>query len=337
MILALVDEAVQSGARLERVCEMLGIDARTTQRWRGAAGGDDRRAGPHRRPANALSLEERRRLVATANSAEFRDKSPKQIVPALADSGTYIASESTLYRVLRAEGQLAHRGRAKPRRARRPKEHVASAPNRVWSWDITYLRGPVRGSFFYLYLAVDIWSRKVVGWRVESEESMHAAAQLIEAAAVAERVDPARLVLHSDNGGPMKGSTMLATLQRLGIVPSFSRPRVADDNPFSEALFRTVKYCPQYPDRPFASLEEARSWVAAFVGWYNEQHLHSGIRFVTPAQRHRGGDHDVLAHRTAVYERARKRHPERWAGPTRNWRPIAVVRLNRPRHRELAA
>jgi transposase InsO family protein len=328
VILTLIDETVQSGARLERVCEQLGLDPRTIQRWRAADVGDDQRAGPRHSPGNALSPSERRRVLAIANSKRFRDKSPKQIVPALADEGEYAASESTMYRLLRAEGQLAHRGRAKPRRHHRPKAQVATGPNQVWSWDITYLRSPIRGSFFYLYLALDVWSRKIVGWTVAAEESMEEAAKLIDEACTTEHVDSTRLVLHSDNGGPMKGSTMLATLQRLGIVPSFSRPRVADDNAFSEALFRTVKYCPQYPSRPFESLEEARAWVEAFVAWYNGEHRHSAIRFVTPAERHSGSDIAVLERRSRVYEQARERHPERWTRSTRNWSPIRVVRLN---------
>jgi transposase InsO family protein len=328
MILAMVTEAVEAGARLERVCRELGLDARTVQRWRGADVGEDRRAGPRHPPANALSGAERSRVLAIANSERFRDKSPKQIVPALADEGEYAASESTFYRVLHSSGQLTHRGRAKPRRHHRPKTLVARAPNEVWSWDITYLRGPVRGAFFYLYLVLDVWSRKIVGWNVANEETMEAAAELIEAACATEGVEPGRLRLHSDNGGPMKGSTMLATLHRLGIVPSFSRPRVADDNPYSESLFRTVKYCPAYPSRPFASLAEASEWVEAFVGWYNTEHRHSAIRFVTPHERHEGAEGAVLSRRRRVYERARRRHPERWTGRTRNWTPIRVVRLN---------
>lgn len=142
------------------------------------------------------------------------------------------------------------------------------------------------------------------------------------------------LVLHSDNGGPMKGSTMLATLQRLGVVPSFSRPGVSDDNPFSEALFRTMKYRPGYPGKPFASIEQARAWVTGFVGWYNNSHRHSGIRFVTPDERHSGRDVDILARRAAVYEQARRRRPERWAGSTRNWTPVGAVYLN-PQQRDV--
>jgi putative transposase len=199
------------------------------------------------------------------NSAAFRDLPPKQIVPQLADCGRYLASESTMYRLLRAEGQLVHRGRAKPPTRREVKEHAATAPNQVWSWDITYLKSALRGSFHYLYMVEDVWSRKIVGWAIHEEESMDLAAPLMRDICMKTGVDVNGLVLHSDNGGPMKGSTMLATLQRLGVVPSFSRPGVSDDNPFSEALFRTMKYRPGYPGKPFASIEHARAWVTAFA------------------------------------------------------------------------
>lgn len=328
MILALVDEAVAAGAREARAAEVVGIAARTLARWRTEGGGEDRRKGPATPPPHKLDAEERQRVLDTANSVAFRDLSPRQIVPRLADAGQYIASESTFYRVLREAGQLAHRGPVRPAKAHKPKEHVARASNEVWSWDITYLRSSVRGAFFYLYLVVDVYSRKIVGWEVHSEESAQLAAKLVQDAIVDERADATRLVLHADNGGPMKGSTMLATLQRLGVIASFSRPSVSDDNPFAEALFRTLKYRPGYPSKPFASIEAARAWVAGFVAWYNGEHLHSGIRYVTPDARHAGRDKAILARRHDVYTRASKRTPRRWTGPTRNWSPIGAVYLN---------
>jgi transposase InsO family protein len=203
-------------------------------------------------------------LLEAANSTESRNLSPRQIVPNLADRNQYIASESTFYRVLHEEGQLAHRQRTRPRRRHRPKEHVARGPNEVWSWDITYLRSPVPGVFFYLYLIVDVWSRKIVGWSLRYEESAEYARDLVQQAIESEGADPKKLVLHADNGGPMKGSTLLATLQRLGVVISFNRPGVSDDNAFSEAWFRTMKYHPAYPRKPFQSFVEALQWVEGF-------------------------------------------------------------------------
>lgn len=334
MILGLVDDAVAAGARRERACLQVGLAERSMQRWRRADVGDDRRAGPRTTMANALSPAERAHVLEVVNSPEYRDLPPKQVVPRLADDGRYIGSESTIYRILRAEGQDAHRGRAKPRTVRSVDAHVATAANQVWSWDITYLLSSLRGRFFYLYLVEDVWSRRIVGFEVHAEECMVASSALVRATCKAENVDPKGLVLHSDNGGPMKGSTMLATLQHLGIVPSFSRPSVSDDNPFIESLFRTLKYRPEYPHKPFETIEAARAWVTTFVAWYNAEHRHSGIRFVTPDQRHDGRENDVLANRVRVYERARRRHPNRWSRGTRNWTPAPAVFLNPKRDQE---
>jgi hypothetical protein len=205
---------------------------------------------------------------------------------------------------------------------------LANGPNQVWSWDITYLRTPVLGTFFYLYLVIDVWSRRIMAWEVHVAESADLASGLIESTCYALGIDPLGLVLHSDNGGAMKGSTMVATLERLGILPSFSRPHVSDDNPFSEALFRTLKYRPEYPTRPFSDLFAARSWVERFVAWYNTVHLHSSIRFVTPDDRHFGREHALLGRRKKVYELAQASHPERWSRDTRCWEPIVAVYLN---------
>jgi transposase InsO family protein len=337
VILGMIEEAVGAGARRERACDVVGLADRTMQRWREADVGDDGRAGPRTVPANAFTPAERAKVLEVMNSPEYRDLPPKQVVPRLADEGRYIGSESTMYRILRAEGQDTHRGRAKPRTVRKVDEHIATAANQVWSWEITYLVSSVRGRFFYLYLVEDVWSRRIVGFEVHEEESMELSAALVSATCAAENVAPRGLILHSDNGGPMRGSTMLATLQRLGIVPSFSRPKVSDDNPFIESLFRTLKYRPEYPHKPFETLADARAWVAGFVAWYNAEHRHSGIRFVTPAERHDGREHAILANRSRVYERARRRHPNRWSGGTRNWSPAPAVFLNPNRTQEAVA
>lgn len=326
MIRTLVAEAVAAGARRWKACELLGIAVRTLERW-----GDDRedgRHGPKSAPANKLSATERRRIVAIATSAEFRDESPKQIVPSLADRGEYVGSESTIYRVLHAEDMQHRRGSARAP-VHRPREHVADGPWQVASWDITYLKSHVRGAFFYLYVVEDVWSRKILGWDVHDVECNELAAALVERIRRENPgVDLRGWVLHSDNGGPMKGATMLATMQRLGVVPSFSRPSVSNDNPFSESLFRTMKYVPEYPRDGFVTVEAARVWVAAFVTWYNAEHKHSGIGFVAPADRHAGRDVEILAARRAVYDRARRRNPERWARHTRPWNRPATVTLN---------
>jgi putative transposase len=175
---------------------------------------------------------------------------------------------------------------------------------------------------------MDIYSRKIVGWQVYEEESSALAGELMTDICQREGVLPNQVTLHSDNGSPMKGATMLATLQELGVIPSFSRPSVSNDNPYSESLFRTLKYMPEYPDRPFSDLLAARTWVQGFVDWYNHEHLHSAINFVTPEQRHRGLDVEILAQRKQVYEQAKSNHPERWSGDIRNWEPVGEVYLN---------
>lgn len=336
MILGLLDEAVAAGARLELACETIGLTARTVERWRNDPDGDDSRTGPKTKPVHALSAEERAWIIKIATSPEYRNIAVSQLVPTLADRGLYVASESSFYRVLHEEKLMAHRAHARPKAHSKPQTHVATGPRQVWSWDITYLRAAVRGTFYYLYLVIDIWSRKIVAWEVHCEESMDLASALVEKAYAAENVAPGTLVLHSDNGGPMKGATMLATLQRLGIAASFSRPSVSDDNAICEALFRTLKYRPGYPRKPFASLEEAHRWVESFVAWYNGKHLHSGIRYVTPNDRHAGRDVAILAKRDEVYATARRTTPRRWTGNTRNWTPIGDVTLN-PRQGHQAA
>lgn len=328
MTTALVQEAVAAGARLESACKEAGIDVRTIQRWRAVPDGEDRRRGPKNRPANSLTKAEEDDVIALLNSEEFVELSPHQVVAKLADMNIYKVSERTMYRLLRRRKLQRHRERSRPRTARRPAEHRATGPRQVWSWDITYLRSPIKGRFWLLYMVVDVWSRKVVAARVHDCESDELAAALIDEACKREGIDRRGLVVHSDNGPAMKGKTMLATMQDLGIVPSFSRPRVSDDNPFSEALFRTLKYRPSYPEGPFASVEAAQAWVDSFVRWYNEDHQHSGIRFVTPAQRHAGQDVAILENRKQVYAAARARSPQRWTRGTRNWGRIEVVRLN---------
>ena len=324
---ALVAEANESGANKAKACEQLGVSVRTVERW--AKKPSDQRKGPIAKPAHTLTVEERRRVLDVSNSTEYANLPPGQIVPLLADKGEFIASESSFYRVLKAEDLMAHRSKSQPRQHVKPKELVATAPNQLWSWDITYLlRSTIRGMFFYLYLPLDIFSRAIVHWEIHENENAELAARMIETACAKQGIGRDQITLHSDNGGPMKGATMLATLQTLGVATSFSRPRVSDDNPYSESLFKTLKYCPAYPEHGFADIEEARAWVEKFVYWYNNAHLHSGINWVTPACRHASQDLAVLNKRHLVYQAARNRTPSRWSGETRNWKRVEVVELN---------
>lgn len=326
--LELIGEACQAGARKSKACKILGLSLRSVQRWE-LKGFNDCRKGSHPEPANKLSVEEREEIVKVLNSPEYCDLSPAQIVPRLADQKIYLASESTFYRILGNLNMNRHRESSRPAVHKRPRAYIATVPNQVWSWDITYLPLRIKGLFLYLYMVMDIYSRKIIVWQIHECESAELGAELMNEACFPEGIQPGQIILHSDNGSPMKGATMLAKLQDLGVMPSFSRPSVSNDNPYSESLFRTLKYRPQYPDNPFAELHEARNWVESFVNWYNNEHLHSSIRFVAPVDRHTGKDRLILSKRQQVYQQAKEQHPERWSGKTRNWAPVEEVALNK--------
>lgn len=326
--LRLVKEAVDAGARQSRACEVIGLPARTLQRWREDPEQGDRRPERIQAAPNQLTDLERQRILKVVNTGEFAHQSPCQIVPQLADQGIYLGSESTFYRVLRKAGQIHHRRRSNAPVWKKPEPLKAMGPNQLYSWDITYLPTTVKGRHFYLYLFLDIFSRKVVGWGVYENELSDLAADVLRDVCAREKVQPGQVTLHSDNGNPMKGASMLAMMQELGVARSLSRPAVSNDNPYSESQFRTLKYHPTYPRRPFADLTQAREWVARFVYWYNEIHRHSGISFVTPSQRHAGLDSAILNRRKEVYEHARRRQPGRWSSETRSWRRVDEVHLN---------
>lgn len=345
-MIELIGEANAAGAGLVRACGEIGICLRTLKRWRKAFLGDgdgkDRRKGSPRLVVHRLSEEERQRILLTCNQPEYASLPPGQIVPALADQGLYIGSESSFYRVLHQAGQCHRRGRARlPQEPRSVPRLMADGPNRVWSWDISFLPTTVRGVWLYLYLVVDGWSRKVVAWDVAEVESAEIAAELVQRACLKERYrrpsgfgthqcHQPPLILHADNGNAMRGATLESRLEEMGVLRSFSRPRVSNDNPYSESLFRTVKYRPDYPRRPFTSKDEACEWVVAFVDWYNHRHRHSGIKFVTPHQRHSGAAKAICQQRADVYENARQAHPTRWSRHIRCWHQPEEVWINKP-------
>ena len=337
-----IQEARAAGARLQQVCEIAGIDERTLQRWNAHEGltkGDGRPTAVRPASTHALSGDERAKLLSVANEERFASVPPARIVPMLADEGVYLASESTFARVLRAHGQTAHRGRAKAPKAKRPATtHIATAARQVWCWDMTYLPATVIGRWFHLYLILDLYSRKIVGWEVHADDSSDHAVHLVRRTALAEGIAALadKPVLHGDNGSTLKATTVLAMLNWLGVKPSYSRPRVSDDNAFAESLFRTAKYRPEFPTKGFETLQAARQWGAQFVHWYNLEHKHSGIRYVSPHQRHTGEDHAILAARHALYTKAKERNPARWARHTRDWTPMGPVTLNPERDSVIA-
>ena len=307
---------------------------RTYRRWistSGAINEDKRPLSVRHIPSNKLTETEIAKVLDVCNQAEYASLPPSQIVPRLADEGIYLASESTFYRILKANNQLHHRGRAKtPKKNNAPTTHRATAPRQLWSWDITYLASSVKGKFYYLYLFEDLFSRKIVGFEVYEQESGAHAADLLQRTVVREQClkNPVSVVLHSDNGAPMKSQTFKVKMEEIGVISSYSRPRVSNDNPFSEALFRTLKYCPMWPSNGFSSLETARSWVQKFADWYNNMHRHSKIGFVTPSQKHEGKDLRLMQNRRAIYLAARQKNPARWSGDIRKWEAITEVTLN---------
>lgn len=327
LILSLIENAVSDRARKTKVCEMLGVPMRTTQRWEKSV--EDKRKYRLFEPKNKLTKKEQEDVINVCCEERFVDKSPNEIVPILAEEGIYIASSSTMYRLLKAEKMINHREDTQSKKKNnKVEELVATGPNQVWSWDITYLRTCIKGVFFYLYLFLDVWSRKIVLWDIFEEQTSENARDLMTRLNLSGKSDLKDIHLHSDNGSPMKGATFLATLQWLGIIPSFSRPSCSNDNPYSESLFKTIKYKINFP-KSFESIEDAKNWFTGFVEWYNNEHRHSGINYVTPNQRHTGEDVNILEIRKQTYELAKKRNPARWIqNKIRNWDWKEVEVLN---------
>ena len=306
------------------------ISIRTFQRWK-AGNTIDQRKGSAKNIPKKLTEKERQQIIDVACSKRFKDLNPYEIVAILAEEGTYIASERSFYRILKENNLLKHRGKSKPRSKKntKPDELKATGSNQVWSWDITYMKSAILGMFFYLYLFIDIWTRKIVGWEVHEYESAEISSEIMIRLEHEYGINGIRL--HSDRGSPMKGSTMLLTLYNLGVISSYSRPRVSDDNPYSESLFKTLKYTAGYP-KYFKNIDHAQEWVLEFVNWYNNEHRHSGINYVTPDQREKGLDIKILEKRRKIYRDARLKNPLRWSGRNKNWEHKKVVFLNPNNH-----
>ena len=332
-ILVLMNAAIDSGCRQHTICERLGLSIRTIQNWR-KNGVVDKRKGAPKNVSNKLSEEERQEVVNTACNARFSDLPPCAIVPILAEEGKYIASESTFYRILREDNLII-------RKPKNPSKNIsvilqAEGPNRIWSWDITYLRTIIRGTYYYLYLVMDVWSRAIMGWEIHESEDKKISSAMLHRLCEEHGIDKDTLTLHSDNGGPMKNATMFAVLEKLGVTPSFSRPSVSNDNPYSESLFHTLKYRAGYPSS-FENIEQSKEWVSKFVEWYNFEHRHSAIEYVTPMERHQGLDFEILSKRQKVYMAARNEHPERWSRHCRKWERTEVVYLKKGNQKKKSA
>lgn len=304
-------------------------------RWQqdldGPAKGDLRPSAMRPPQAHQLTRQERDEILSICHSKRFASSPPAQIVTTLLDEGRYIASESSFYRVLAREGLNKRRGRArKPASRNRRPNHQATDPNQIWAWDITWLPSSVSGIYYKLYIILDLYSRKIVAHEVFDEENAENSKLLLERAYLAENIASKNtpLVLHGDNGSPLKAATVLALMHQLQITPSHSRPRVSNDNAFAESLLRTTKYHPSYPPEGFGSLKEAREWAHQFVSYYNQEHKHRSLNFVTPHQKHTSQDRKILADRHKVLEKKRSENPARWPNKNvRNCNPTLTVNL----------
>ncbi len=317
---------------VERACRAFGVSPRTFAHRRQATEGrlpprPSRATGqPRRMPAWTLPPDERQRVRTVLCSQRFADLAPAQVYATLLDEGVYLCSVSTMYRILREAQLSGERRRGHRRRAHTVPRVHATGPNQVWTWDISRLRGPAPRQWFYLYVLIDIYSRKIVAWTVDVVESDKVAHRLIDTAAKREGIDADQLTLHSDRGAQMTSTTIAELLEDLGVTRSLSRPRTSNDNPYSEANFKTVKYRPDYPAR-FASISETRSWMRRFVHWYNHVHYHSGIGYLHPADVHAGNTETIVAARQHVLDNAyqtnparfRHRHPTATTPPTEAW------------------
>lgn len=341
--MTLLQEGIRRGASAKAIAGLFGLATRTLRRWgvmiRSEGFSGDRRKGAPRHVAHRFSREERQIVLATVNNPRFADLTPSQIVAILAEEGVYVGSESTIYRIMRQEGLLNHRGRTRPPRA--PKEAPvleATGIHQVLAWDITLLPGTVKGRYYYLYMVMDVWSRRILGVEVHDQECSRLASDFFDRVCRDEGISPgAAAILHADNGAPMRSYALAAKMAELGISLSFSRPRVSNDNAYAESWFRTMKYHQSYPLRRFRDLLSVRTWVDDFVDWYNIEHRHSGIKYVTPNQRHYGEADSICSTRQQTYEKARRQHPRRWSRSPRDWSQPQIVRINHPRPQEPVA
>jgi len=324
-------------------CQVLNIPRSSLYRAASGTGHPERRASVQRNQRDksrhkwrrALSDRERDKVRSVLNSERFQDQSPHQVYAALLDEDEYLCHWRTMYRVLdeykevrERRNMLRHPAYAKP-------ELLATAPNQLWSWDITKLRGPVTWTYYYLYVMLDVYSRYVVGWLLAERESARLAQELTAAAYSKQQVEPGQLTIHADRGSAMIAKSMALLMSDLGVNKSHSRPHVSDDNPYSEAQFRTLKYSPGYPDR-FGSLPDARQWCQRFFTWYNQEHHHSRLALLTPADVHYGRAQERLSQRQVVLQRAYQTHPERFVnGPPATPMLATAVWINPPRETDL--
>lgn len=325
-------ESLAQVVPVTRACEALGYPRSSLYRSRRPKPPTKQRKRPP--PARALSKSERIEVRELLNSERFQDNSPHQVYAALLDEGTYHCSISTMYRILREHNEVRERRDQRRHPSYSKPELLATKPNELWSWDITKLKGPVTWQLFYLYVALDVFSRYVVGWMIAERESGDLAKQLLAESYHKQGVDRKQLTLHADRGSPMISKTLAQMLIDLGVSKSHSRPHTPNDNPFSEAQFKTMKYRPNYPAR-FSSIEAARHWARDFFHWYNNEHHHSRLGLMTPAAVHYGQAPILTAQRQETLATAYEAHPERFVkGRPQPPRVPTVVWINPPQSEE---
>lgn len=317
---------------VKAACEALSLPRATFYRRKAKAHQTEPEAVSSRpRPPLALSDEERQSVLDVLHSERFADQAPLQVYAQLLDEGEYLCSVRTMYRILEKEhGGVRERRRQVVRPAYAKPELLAVAPNQVWSWDITKLKAPVKWTYYYLYVIMDIFSRYVVGWMVSYSEQAALAKHLIEQTCLKQNIEAGELTLHADRGSSMKSKGVAELLVDLGVAKTHNRPHVSNDNPYSEAQFKTLKYCPQFP-KTFGCLQDARSFCREFFDWYNTKHHHTGIGLMTPEQVHYGLSEQIFDHRAQVLKTAFEKQPSRFKGkiPTPPDIPTAAW-INKP-------
>lgn len=321
-----VDEAIKVGVKKRDAADVIGVNKKTLTRWMKDPNGIDGRSKNKFHSSNKLTKDEENEVFRLMSLPENRDRTPCEIVFRLAEEGGYICSERTIYRRLEHWGLNEHRSKTKAPKRDKPKEYVATGPNQVWTWDISYMHTIVPGVFVYLYAFIDIWDRTITGWSIHEKESGIYAANLLRRACFKNAVNPKSLIIHQDNGAPMISIDFLLELEKWG-KSSYSRPGVSDDNPFSESFFKTVKYNKGYPSK-FKDIQDASEWFYGFLDFYHFEHLHSGIGFVSPMDRRTGKDLEKLQKRRETYLAAKERNPNRWSKEVRKWESPSVVYLN---------
>jgi len=328
-VLGYVDEAIAKGISERRTCKYLELNRKTIQNWRRHEGTTDKRKGSDRFVKHRLAALEEETFYDAANSPRFRDHTPEQIVATLAEEGIYYASASTLYRILRKRKAVQHRLETKkPTKNTKAVPILVTGPNQVWAWDITWLKTDVVGLFKYGYNIIDLYDRVIVGWAIEDTESDDHARRLFERVIRDQQVVPQ--IIHADNGGPMRGVSLGAFLDKLCVTRSHSRPRCSNDNAFIESWHKTLKHTVGYPAF-FTCLEHARTWYADFVAWYNNDHLHASLDYVTPYQRRTGEALDIYRKRNQTILAAKEKNPSRWrTGKVRTYDAMPVSMSCRP-------